>query len=123
MPQKLDGGILESFSRLFGSNVKLYVYPMLDPQTKKVITCNDFTPASHLRHLYQYFMENDQIVNIPDAKIENLSIVSDDVLKMIQGNKNGWEKMVPNRVAEAIKKDHLFGFPYERLSRTSDLTA
>ena len=31
---QLDGGILESFGRLFKNDLKLYVYPLLDPATR-----------------------------------------------------------------------------------------
>ena len=109
----LDGGILESFARLFGSNVKLFVYPIIDSETGKIKTGNDFTPDRHLESLFYYFIENHKILSIPDAKTENLHIISDKVLDMIQKNEEGWENMVPNRVSEAIKENHLFNYPYE----------
>ena len=34
----LDGGILESFGRLFKNDLKLYVYPLLDQQTGELVT-------------------------------------------------------------------------------------
>jgi hypothetical protein len=34
----LDGGIMEAFGRLFSKDVKLYVYPMLNPATGKLDT-------------------------------------------------------------------------------------
>ena len=111
--QNLSGGILESFSRLFGSNVKLFIYPALDPVTQELVTLKTYEPPSHLRHLFQHFVENGQIVDLTDAKTKNLHIISDNVLEMIQHDEEGWEEMVPNRVVEAIRKNHLFGFPYE----------
>lgn len=111
--QNLDGGILESFARLFGSNVKLFVYPILDSKTGDIKTGNDFEPARHLQSLFYYFIENHKILSIPDAKTENLHIISDQVLSMIEHNEEGWEAMVPNRVAESIKTNHLFNYPYE----------
>ncbi len=39
----LAGGILESFGRMFKNDLKLYVYPFLDSQTKTVVTA-DRTP-------------------------------------------------------------------------------
>ncbi len=111
--RNLSGGILESFSRLFGSNVKLYTYPALVSDTKKVVTSKTFEPAPHLKHLYLHFLENNQIVDLADAKTEHLEIISDNVLEMIRENVPGWEKQVPNRVAAAIKQEHLFGFPYD----------
>lgn len=109
----LSGGILESFSRLFGSNVKLYVYPAFKPQSSDLITVNNFEPAPHLKFLFRHFVENKQIVDLPEAKTEHLNIISDHVLEMIRQDSGDWEKMVPNRVAELIKSGHLFGFPYE----------
>ncbi len=111
--QNLDGGILESFARLFGSNVKLFVYPIIDAATGEIRTGNDFTPDRHLVSLFYYFIENHKILSIPDAKTDNLHIISDQVLDMIENDKEGWEDLVPNRVAEAIKTNHLFNYPYE----------
>lgn len=108
----LNGGILESFSRLFSSNVKLYIYPALNPETGDLMTLKSFNPPAHLKHLFMHFVENGQIVDLPDAKTKNLHIISDEVLRMIKDDQTGWEKMVPNRVADAIKTNHLFGFPY-----------
>ena len=111
--QNLDGGILESFARLFGSNVKLFVYPIIDSKSGEIRNGNDFMPERHLQSLFYYFVENHKILSIPDAKVENLHIISDQVLDMIENGKDGWEAMVPNRVAEAIKENHLFNYPYE----------
>lgn len=108
----LSGGILESFSRLFGSNVKLYVYPTLKPGSSEIQTCETFEPEHHLKHLYQYLRENNQIADIKNAKISNLHIISDDVLEMIQRGEVGWEKYVPNKVSDSIKENHLFSYPY-----------
>lgn len=111
--ENLNGGILESFSRLFGSNVKLLVYPALGENEDILQTAANFTPPDHLKHLYLYLLENGKIGDIRGAKKENLAIISDNILSMIESGDSGWEKAVPNRVAEAIKKNHLFNFPYE----------
>ena len=115
--RNLSGGILESFSRLFGSHVRLYVYPALDDKTKEVITIDSFEPAEHLKYLFKHFVVNEQIVDLKNAKTEHLDIISDRVLEMIKNGEDGWEVSVPNRVADAIKKEHLFGYPYERIVR------
>ncbi|MFH6983559.1 TonB-dependent receptor [Marinoscillum sp. 108] len=111
--ENLKGGILESFGRLFGSNVKLYVYPAIDANSKEIVTSENFTPEVHLKNLYQYLKDNDQIEDVQGAKTENLHIISDDVLRMIENGEVGWEKFVPNKVSDAIKDHHLFNFPYE----------
>ncbi len=119
--QNLKGGILESFSRLFGSNVKLYVYPACDPGSNKIHTSDSFTPAEHLNHLYKYLKSNNKITDIKSAKIDNLHIISNDVLAMIEHNKDNWEQYVPNKVAIAIKKNHLFNYPYDVPIEEDDL--
>ncbi|MBR07978.1 MAG: nicotinate-nucleotide adenylyltransferase [Rickettsiales bacterium] len=111
--ENLNGGILESFSRLFGSNVKLYIYPTFKSDTETIVTTESFEPEPHLKNLYAYLMDNDKIQDIEGAKTENLHIISDDVLEMIQRGAVGWEQYVPNKVADSIKQNHLFSYPYE----------
>ncbi|MEM9896812.1 MAG: TonB-dependent receptor [Bacteroidota bacterium] len=119
--QNLSGGILESFARLFGSNVKLLIYPMLDQTAKKVKTGEDFKPEKHLQNLYNYFVENGKISSLNTTKTENLHIISDRILGMIQRNESNWENMVPRKVADAIKANHLFNYPFEVEMDTDDL--
>ncbi len=108
----LDGGILESFSRLFGSNVRLFVYPAM-VEDGKVLTSLDFEPAKHLVNLLQYLIDNDKIKDLTDAKTENLHIISDELLDRIRDNEPGWEEQIPQKVAQLIKANHMFDFPYE----------
>lgn len=110
----LEGGLLEAFSRLFAKNVKLFVYPTLDPNNKKEVKYGkNFLPAEHLRDLYNYFVQTGNIVTIEDVKLENLHIISDDILKLIEAGDHQWEKMVPKKVIDAIKENHLFNYPLE----------
>ncbi|WP_421879626.1 TonB-dependent receptor [Marinoscillum sp.] len=111
--ENLNGGILESFSRLFGSNVKLFIYPTYKTNSEQIQTSKTFEPEPHLKNLFNYLLDNDKIQDIDGAKTENLHIISDDVLEMIQRGEVGWEEFVPNKVAEAIKNNHLFSYPYE----------
>lgn len=106
----LNGGILESFGRLFGNNVKLLVYPSLDENGKDLLTCANFEPAEHLHHLYQHLRVNCFIDNIAAAKKENLHIISDNVLTMIKDQQDGWEEYLPSKVANLIKTNCMFGF-------------
>ncbi len=108
--ENLNGGILESFGRLFGSNVKLYVYPA--KINGKIITVKDFKPPVHLKNLYNYFIDNDRITEVENANTEHLHIMSDDILKMIQTDESGWEEYVPRKVAEIIRKEHMFNLPF-----------
>lgn len=109
------GGILECFASLFGSNVKLYIYPAWRKDSEKLFTLKDFEEElpPNLKNLFRYLMDNNKMEDVNDADIDNLHIVSDNVLAMIRKNEPGWEKYVPHKVEEAIKELGLFDFPTE----------
>jgi hypothetical protein len=109
--ENLKGGILESFGRLFGSNVKLYIYPTLVKD--KIRTINDFEPEEHLKELYAYLISNNKIADLVGANTKLLSIISDNVLDMIKSGSSEWERMVPLRVRDIIKKENMFNLPIE----------
>lgn len=106
------GGILECFASLFGTNVKLYIYPALKRDSQNLFTLNDFeTDLPHnLKNLFRYLMDNNKLEDIKDANTKNLHIISDHVLAMIRNSESGWEKYVPHKVAEAIKERGLFDY-------------
>lgn len=105
----LEGGILESFGRLFRNELKLYVYPLLDQATGSVITARNIRVAPHLQHLYAYLLDNNYIQPIRDYRPECLPIFSGDVLNRIKSGDAAWEQMVPPQVAKMIRERHLFG--------------
>jgi hypothetical protein len=107
----LEGGILESFGRLFKNALKLYVYPFQDGTTGAIITANNLRVAPHLQHLYAYLAENHFIQAIKDFNECYLPIFSRDVLARIKQGDPGWEIMVPPQVASIIKERKLFGYP------------
>jgi hypothetical protein len=131
--ENLEGGILESFGRLFRNAVKLYIYPMRQEAfdhylatgqaalahgagpahafaSGVLINARNAQVASHLRHLYDHLHENHYIESIVGYDPTILSVFSRDVLKRIKEQDPAWEKMVPPPVAEAIKKRGLFGY-------------
>ncbi len=107
----LNGGILEAFGKLFGSNVKMYIYPSRIPGTDKILGCEDFEVAPKQAFLYKYLLETQKLATIQNINTENLHIFSDNVLEMIKSGKEGWEKMVPEIVEKAIKDKCLFDYP------------
>jgi hypothetical protein len=126
--ENLEGGILESFGRLFRNAVKLYIYPMRKEAYERYIVeargngtpAKSFAPnilinaknvriADHLSSLYAYLLENHCIDSIVGFDTNILDIFSRDALKNIKDNNLLWEKMVPIPVADAIKRRGLFG--------------
>ena len=106
----LDGGILESFGRLFKNALKMYVYPVQNPATGSLITAENFVAPPPLRHLYAYLLENNFIQGVRGYDKTALPIFSRDVLERIRQGDTKWEEMVPPQVAGLIKERRLFGF-------------
>lgn len=131
--EHLEGGILESFGRLFRHAVKLYIYPMraeardrLDgasptsisspswatgPVASDVlIDAKNVQVTTHLRSLYNHLLENHYIECIVGYDERILHIFSRDVLRRLRENDSEWEAMAPAAVVAAIKKRGLFGY-------------
>jgi hypothetical protein len=111
--ENIRGGIMECFASLFGSNVKLYIYPALRRNSEELFTLKDFEAElpDRQKNLFKYLMDNNKLEDVGDANINNLHIISDNVLAMIRKGEAGWEKFVPHKVEEAIKEHGLFDFP------------
>ncbi|MBV8898526.1 MAG: TonB-dependent receptor [Verrucomicrobia bacterium] len=133
--ENLEGGILESFGRLFRNATKLYIYPMrksaFDRYCKKpsgaipdaaavrsrstlpvdvFINANNLQVTMHLRNLYAHLLENHYIEALVGYAPAIADIFSRDVLSKIQSGDSSWEKMVPAKAAELIKQRGLFGY-------------
>jgi hypothetical protein len=106
----LEGGILESFGRLFKNALKLYIYPLKDQATGAIITAGNLRVAPNLRHLYTYLMENLYIQAVQDCDETCLPIFSRDVLAKIRAGDPSWQPAVPSQVAALIKERQMFGW-------------
>jgi hypothetical protein len=106
----LDGGILESFGRLFKNNLKLFVYPYLDPRSDSLVTADKLDVPPALRQLYGYLIDRRCIVQLTDINHDYLTIHSHEVLRKIRHESAEWETMVPPKVAAVIKERKLFGY-------------
>ncbi|HTF17737.1 MAG TPA: hypothetical protein VK658_06680 [Chryseolinea sp.] len=111
--ENIRGGILECFASLFGTNVKLYIYPALKKDSDEIFTLKDFEQQlpDNLKNLFRFLMDNNKLEEINGANVRNLHIISDHVLAMVKKGEPGWEKFVPHKVEEAIKEYGLFDYP------------
>lgn len=105
----LDGGILESFGRLFKNDLKMYIYPFMDPDANALISGTNLRVEPHLRHLHAFLVENRLIESLRDYDDTLLNIFSRTVHAKITGNDPTWELEVPPQVAQIIKERHLLG--------------
>ena len=107
---QLEGGVLESFGRLFKNDLKLYIYPLLDVATGDLTAVQNLEVAPNLRKLYEYLVERGCIEQLNNFKEEYLPIFSRDVLHRIEAGDSSWETMVPAEVASLIKQRGFFGY-------------
>jgi len=131
--ENLEGGILESFGRLFRHSVRLYVYPMRQDAysyylstaqdgaapgngekpsyaSTVLISARNVQVVDNLRSLYDHLLQNHYIECIVGFDPTILHIFSRDVLRRIKEQDSSWERMVPDAVVAAIKKRRLFGY-------------
>jgi hypothetical protein len=116
--RKLSGGILEAFGKLFFKNLIVYLYPMIDRETGEIIDSTNVRVASQVKELYKFFAYNDKVIDITDYNKDYLQIYSKEVLEMINHGKQGWEKMLPEKIVKLISSENLFGYqtdPKKRL--------
>ena len=106
----LEGGILESFGRLFKNDLRLYIYPLLDQATGKLVTVDNLEVAPHLQKLYGYLVDNGSIKQLENVNRDYLHIFSRDALRKIRAGDASWESMVPPQVAEVIKTRRFLGY-------------
>ncbi len=104
----LSGGILEAFGKLFFKDLQVYLYPMKNTETGQVMTSNNVKVHPRMKELYKFFKYNGKVMDIIDYEPEIMHIFSRDVLKRIINGEEGWEKMLPEGIAEIIKKKKLF---------------
>jgi len=133
--EDLEGGILESFGRLFRNSVKLYVYPMrqdvysryiagdldacpLPPSqhpfvSNVMITAQNLQVAPRLQNLYRHLLENRYVECIVGNNEAIGDMFSRDELRKIRNNDDSWEDAIPEPVARMIKERGLFGYRAE----------
>ena len=106
----LEGGILEAVGRMFKGGLRLYVYPMIDEASDRIITATQIEVAPNLRSLFRYLIDNQCVQEITDYHPEYLRIHPPDVLAKLQSGDTSWERMVPPEVVHIIKKREFFGY-------------
>jgi hypothetical protein len=106
----LEGGILEALGRMFKGGLKLYVYPMVDNTTERIVTATQVKVAQNLRSLFQYLIDNQYVQEITEYHPEYLRIHPPEVLAKLQSGDSRWEQMVPPEVAHIIRKREFFGY-------------
>ncbi len=106
----LSGGILEAFGKLFFKDLRVYLYPMQDPETGEFTTSENLKVHPRMKELYKFFKYNGRVVDIENFNPDILTIFSREVLRMISQGEKGWEEMLPEGTADLIKEQELFDY-------------
>jgi len=101
---------LAAFGEIFSRNVRFYAYPAQDNLSTSLRTTANLNFPAEIHFLYDYLLENGNIVDVKTFDKTILHIYHKDVLRMLQAGEAGWESLVPERVAAEIKANHLFGY-------------
>jgi len=107
--EHLEGGILEALGRLFKSGVRLYLYPRRDARTGVFLTARNFQVAPGLRGLFDYLLENRQVVGIAGWDEAAVGIETEQVANQIRSGEPGWEACLPPGTAEVLRRHGAFG--------------
>jgi hypothetical protein len=105
--EKLEGGILEAFGRLFRNDMRMYACPAFE-KDGSLTTVHELKLQKHLQHLYSHLLENGYIRNLDTVDRNHLSIHADSVLEKIRGGDEAWQALVPQAVVNIISERGLF---------------
>ncbi|GAA4231907.1 TonB-dependent receptor [Postechiella marina] len=115
----LSGGILEAFGKLFFKDLKVYLYPMIDPETGELLTSENLKVYPRMKELYKFFKYNGKVIDIEDYDTSIMSVFSREILQMIDNGERGWEDKLPEGTADLIKDYRLFGYSRKPLGSIS----
>lgn len=100
---------MEAFGVIFTRDIKFFLYPYKPNNNVELLNSNNIPIHPRINDLYNYLHSNGRIKDL-DYDNSILNIFSKDVLDKIKACENGtWENMVPDGIAEIIKKRSLFG--------------
>lgn len=109
----LRGGLLEALGALFQENIKVYLYPFVDPHTGEIIFPSDDQFTNEIKLLWQYLNATKKIIIINNISTDNLSISPEHITRLIKQGDTSLEKYLPEKVFEHIKKHRLFDYGTE----------
>jgi len=103
--ESLEGGILESFGRLFKSKLSLLVYPWHNIKGSEMVTADNFRAPDGWKRLYEHFLENGMISDIGCGDERLLEMTGRGILNAAASG-GDWEEWVPAE-ARALVRSHI----------------
>ena len=100
--QHLDGGILESFGRLFKDQVRLLVSPWKNRKTGNLVTAENFKSPEKFTAFYQFLCSNDYIIDLPCGEPALLDWTPRDLQTMKEQGQAEWKDLVPQEALTSL---------------------
>jgi hypothetical protein len=106
-----DGNLLVAFGELFTRNIRIYLYPALNPDKPGELLTSETLPIPDgIEFLFKYLLESQHIVDVTSYNSELLHVLPQSVLHMIQTQSTGWEQYLPEPLVDAIKETGMYGW-------------
>ena len=103
----LQGGMLEGFGRLLKNDIRMFIYPTINPDGSMTTLDNIKIEGAH-KHLFDFLVGEKRILAIEGYRKDILGIFSQEVYDKIRKGDASWEESVPESVAKVIKEKGLF---------------
>ena len=99
----LDGGVLESFGRLFKHKVSLYAYPWRAGKELKVETSSTIQVDPKAAGIYQYLLDNELVRPLESSDLKLLNYSAADLKEMIKSGDETWKEYIPDSAQSTAK--------------------
>lgn len=113
--KNLDGRLLVAFGELFTRNIRIYAYPVLQEGSNELMTGTNLPVPDGINFLYKYLLDSQHVVEVKEFNEDLLHIFPQKVLQMIQDGEDGWQSMLPQKLADLIVQKEMFGYPNRRI--------
>ncbi|WP_018970007.1 hypothetical protein [Rubritalea marina] len=99
----LDGGVLESFGRLFKHKIKMFAYPWKESKDSEVVTTSNIKVDPKAAGLLQYIIDNDLVEAIESSDTKLLNYSGVQLKEMIRSGNEEWLDYIP-KAAQATAR-------------------
>ncbi len=101
----LEGGLLESFGRLFKRDIRLYVYPVRLERSGPVVSLHNIDLSDEQRDLLTYLINTRSIVELETPAPRDLFV---DVNSLLAAGDENWQKYVNPQIVKFIGEKSYF---------------
>lgn len=106
----LRGGLLEAIGALFQKNIKVYLYPAINPETSEIVYPDEHLFSSDILLLWKYLNNTGSILIIKSLSTNETGISSEYIARLITSGDERLSEYLPEPVYNHIRKYRLFGY-------------